>query len=440
MAEDIIVNLPTYEQVEDLKMTSGPIMGSDGRRYLANFDNGYNTVNFIEDLTNSEKFKASFDAIVATPSGEEWSADNVTVNFLPLKDNLALSFGVKTVGGENKIWYCITNMDTFEVIAGRWLKDEPGTVTYQNNAQMVDYCYDSKYVYIRVLMGVGSNMGLLLLDVNTFQFVKYLQLKNNGNTGNVGQLSVTNDGCIAVLTTQCFLYVYRLAYDGSGVPVSANEFMTNLQFGGTQNQQGLSLYTDGEFFYSSIIPSGTQIRNVKTKFNKPSSIFTEIAAFNLSGVPNPVPPQCFQCIKTLSDGRKLLVRFHGTSAPNVGYLTSIYLDTWVYKNSGQVSGTIATNAPTLGFETFALSNGNEIMKLGNANYSKLYILKIEDNGTLTFENMWAQSPSENSTDVRGNVQGFVTKNEVFITKSPTKRLLPSIPVYNIINYTREVSK
>lgn len=445
MAEDIIVNLPTYEQVAKIEATSGVVMGADGNKYLARFDEHYETFEVnMDNNINNQIFLESFKSKIV-PSNQDWLIEGMSFPMLFLKDNLRLTYGVKSDGGTTKLWFAIVDANTFEVLGGKFVTEEPLGIVIYNTSAMVDYCVDNNNnLWIRLVR--GSNMAVALIDLETYEFKKYHTLKNNGTFSNVVGVGVTDDGCFGIATsTPPMLYVYSLNLDANGIPTGdgASEAAQSLTAGGTQGQTAAGLVCDGEFFYTITTPSGTQAKRSKYKFNKYGNTFTEVSSFITSGVPNPIVACSIYFFDTLEDGRRILVTIHGNGQNGLSCIFVTLLDTFTNRYSASLN--TVTGSPLFhnGKIYYAGTDGTTAIRIGLSEYIPMiesYINKSTGNANGRLIYMLANPASSSSSvptpSMTPNVTGIVNDNGIFLSNG-NKRFRDVRRVFNLINYIKE---
>ncbi|MFJ7647708.1 hypothetical protein ACIQ1H_09170 [Lysinibacillus sp. NPDC097279] len=215
-----VINLPNYEQVEDVKTvltsameaTGGKVADVDGKMYKAvMFDNLSIKHAFGSDywdpIIQSYKTKyPSFDAA--------WPAlSMITSQRIRLWDNIYMVVNVST----NMVVFL--NMETLQAIGAvqivaygifdGFVKPENGWFT------------DDKYLYLRGQYA-SSNSRLIVIDKTTLSFVKVIQPGNSpmfsGSDTFVGEMARVGSNFFVITNNVNVITAYRLVYDGSGVP------------------------------------------------------------------------------------------------------------------------------------------------------------------------------------------------------------------------------
>lgn len=432
------------EAVTHVESASGAVMDTNGQKYTANFDTSYETYGY-EDNDNWATFVRTFSEKVAYVD-PTWNVSGETFNFLYLKDNLRLTFGFRNYNGINnfKLWYAVVNADTFEVISGNFLIDKGTVATGTSTTTMNEYCTNNKHLFIRVTKDAKHQ--LAVINLNTFEFIKYVRLFDSLYTGHQG-LRVNNAGVVALsLNTANSPGVMfgKLPMDANGVPtdssvISAHGWAKVNEF----NIAGL--YNDDEFFYVVTTPSGTQARQYKIRFNTSNNIPEDIANFTQTNAPNPVPPTAVHFTKTLPNGQTVLVRLHATSASNGSAMDVINLTT--FTNVQMASFQNFNTAPLFDGEKvyYGSTSGSQQLNLGFAWYLavlELFVNPLALTGTLGSKMYYVEgNPPNGGGTTAGvvaniNASGIANENGIFIT-ARNKRLQSLKRVYNLINYSKE---
>lgn len=437
-----VINLPTYEQVAGIEKTSGAVMGADGGRYLANFDDSILTSKLVRN-DNMEKFHSSFNSVLQ-PESVGLDITKINVYFIYLNEKFRLSYGTVSKNGVGKLWYAITNADTFEVVAGQIIDTDSDHISVYDFSTTKDIAITSRYIWIRVAKAAG--MAVALIDINTFEFKKFFTFSTTIYTAVLG-LAVTEDGSLAMInnvsTNNVLVVVWKLTLDVNKLPTGGTNTIYNMSLPAIW--QGNSIFSDGEFIYTGTTPSGTQYKCHKIKFDRITNQFTEVATFTNSNAPNPVPNEVFQYITTLNDGTKVLIRYYGTNATNGSYLTVTKLDTFTNLFATQIGG--FGTSPIFDAEgvVFKGGNGDNAALIGNAYYMPISEMTL-NRETGTFANKFHYILSNMPTSVGGNPTpkvnpigtGIKNKNGVYVSQSNSARFQSMERVYNLINYSKEV--
>ena len=328
---------------------------------------------------------------------------------------------------------------------GGGITDDPNGFVVGNSDSMTEYTVFKNHVWIR--MQRASQTVVAIINIETYQFVKFFVISNSYVGSVCGTLSITDDGCLGYVdAVNNVLYVVVLTLDAQWLPIGGipTTHSISLGYGGNTGQRGASLYTDGEFFYTSTTPSGTQCRNAKRKLDRVARTFTELVAYTSSGAPNPVPYATAQRIVTLGNGIKALLRYHTTNATNGSYYELINLGNFTQISNGMFNN--ANQSPLFdGLGVYYGEGNSPYLPIGSSYYVPYYklVLNEETGGfSSTTKYSLANPPSTKdglpSLKVRFNGAGIANKNGMYITKNSSNRFLKMERVYNLLNYSKEV--
>lgn len=432
------------EAVTYVESASGVVMDTNGQKYTANFDTSYETYGY-EDNSNWATFERTFTEKVAYVD-PTWNVSGETFNFLYLKDNLRLTFGFRNYDGTNnfKLWYAVVNADTFEVINGKFLIDKGTVATGTSTTTMNEYCMNNKHLFIRVNKDAKHQLAVINLD--TFEFIRYARLFDAFYTGHQS-IRVNNAGvvCLSLSTSNSPGVVFgKLPMDSNGVPTDSSVITAYTWVkSGDFNMAGL--FNDDEFFYVATTPSGTQCRQIKLKFNTATNSVEEIASFIQTSAPNPMPPTAIHFIKTLNNGHRVLVRFHGTVNTNGSAQSVIDLTTFTNVQMGVFHD--FNVAPLFDGEKvyFGSTSASRQLNLGFAWYlavTELFVNPLASNGSLASKTYYVEGNTPNAGGTAAgvvatvNASGIANKDGIFIT-ARSKKLQGLKRVYNMFNYSKE---
>ncbi|MGF9978670.1 hypothetical protein [Viridibacillus arvi] len=453
-----IINLPTYEQVDDIalkvKATSGVVMGEDGSRYVGHFDDVYETYNAqTKDLTNMETFYRTFKEKV-DHGGISFDVRSYGTNFLYLNERLRLIYGSYTVpqSSRSSVWYAVVDANTFEVLGGSLMSKESVAMDVYNARSDTYIAATSKYIAIKVKQ--GNTAHLLIIDINTFKFIRYQPLPNPPSSvtlENSNKMSILESGVVGfMLLTQpnpyFYWYVLNLGPDGIPNGTMPTEKALNLGNGSDPTKQlPCSLYTDGEFFYATIHQSGTVIRYFKLWHETVTNTVGVVAWKDLNTGYSYYPSGLYQNIKTLASGKRIFSLFCYTNDAKTFFKVSVDLDSNTQRDKmGLPNLNISLSSPMAnGANIYWGSVANTAaIDIRGAKYLPFYEHTLTEDGFGDTKEKWmlAGNPATPTGDVRILAHfinnGIVNNSGPYPYSNGAKMLFPIKRSYNLINHVK----
>lgn len=308
-----VINLPTWEQVEEAKNvtlgTGGMLLDINNKKYKAVMAD-YVDLKVGIGSGYLDPLQASF--------AEKYPLLSPTWNIratrrVHLWNNIHMSW--------NGLTYAFVNMDTLEVI-------NAGTVVNEHFKAMKDYNWfsDAKYLYVRgQSFNGGGNTTYVVFDKLSFQYVTVIRQSGSGIIHGVND-SICEIVCqgthFFVPSSQYqYLFVYRLVYDGIGMPVGF-EFRSNIQIGGGQ-QYPKACWDDGEFIYVIFTNHTTLYTIEKFKYDPSTNTNNRVGINTISDSSPAVISQWSWKYK--ADGKNFILLSFGTTNNNI--VVSINFDT-----------------------------------------------------------------------------------------------------------------
>lgn len=250
---DIVVDLPTYEQVESIKTTmattGGKLAGVDGKMYKAKMVEG---LNFADGIGPSLLDKVWADLIsrfykIASSIGYNDFVNRVKMH---IRDDIYMIFYDST--------YIVYDVRLGVVINAYSIAGANFYSAYHNK-----YFEDSKYIYVKGYYSVGSDQGLsfAVLDKNTFKHITSIiqvssdpiNFKADWLTEPSGDIGFV-DGSFFYSPQSTNLWWYEINFDVSGIP-------TSFKYKNNKSYSTLirAVLVDNGYIYVIHVPSNTTV-------------------------------------------------------------------------------------------------------------------------------------------------------------------------------------
>ncbi|MFJ7407542.1 MULTISPECIES: hypothetical protein [unclassified Lysinibacillus] len=244
-----VINLPNYEQVEDVKTvltaameaTGGKVADVNGKMYKAVMLEGFEIrhgfgADYWDPIIQSYKTKyPSLDA--------EFSALGIMANLkIKLWDDLYM-----VTNGNNIIVFI--DMVKFETVSATKIVASGlfnGFVKTENG-----WFVDAKYLYVRGQYGTTTK--LVVFDRATLNYVRVIAqgVDTTGSFTNtetlIGEMVCLDSNFFVIMATNNLIWVYKIHYDSSGVPTQW-VYDYSRAFG-NGNQSAVALLSEGIYLY-----------------------------------------------------------------------------------------------------------------------------------------------------------------------------------------------
>lgn len=437
------INLPTYEQVANIEKTSGAVMGSDGNKYLTNFDEQYKTMKLI-DTGNGDVFRRSFMEKISP----DIDPNLISMSFIYVNDNVRFTFGTTVVTGTSRMWYAFVDANTFEVLGGKIVTEGVG-ITVPDASNMSRINIVGKHLWATV---TSPMITFAIIDMETYSFVKFLKLETSVTS--ISHFCVSPKGFVATILNESYPQVrlWKYPMDVNGVPTidvmgqnSVNIHALQVNAGSAWWFSAASIILHDDIIYVSGTPSGTMAIDTKLQFNMTTNVFTVLATFQSPSAPNPVPPVSSWRIAKLTNGTRILIKYH-LNPSNGSYRSIINLDTFTSINSANI-GKYQPSLLQDGDKIYlGGDSGGAALFIGNAYYIPYHSFEID----MTTGNpklpeyvyiMATFPPSQTAHPIPAaypSSAGIANKKGVFLSPSSGSRFRDTKRTYNIINYSKEV--
>ncbi|MGF9979360.1 hypothetical protein [Viridibacillus arvi] len=444
-----VINLPTYEQVDEIgdkvKATSGVVMGEDGSRYVAQFDDVYETYNPIGiDDVRTKRFYEGADRLLVSSKIPSFNIRSYPLFFIYLSPKLRILYSTaQTTSGVTVLWYLIVDADTFEVLGGRIVDDPSFTTSIYDNSRPTNVAMNSNFIAIYTY-NTANGQCIAVIDTKTFSWQGYHRLRTDTQqVPIVGNLSITEDGVVGLLRWQSLptLFAHPLKLNASGLPDGSipAQYSTRIDafVGG---EDSLGLVTDGvDFFTTHKMNEQNVMEHAKWTFNRQTGVFNKVWRYGQVLSVSPLPTSSHQYVTKLNDGRKVIVKYFGTSTN--GYACTLFADTgvgiWsagITMNSIPLVGdkSLYTNGVATvihGTQYYRWSRSIFNMELGRLDFSSIYVLAKQSSVT---------GATDGTDRASLDAYGIVNKDGIFARSSDGiaigwRKLRRS---YNLINHVK----
>lgn len=275
---DIVVDLPTYEQVEEVKKvvvnTGGMLVDVNDKKYKAVMHTDIATTDFHgEDIMGrlDEDLLAKYPTI-AKRIGSVYNYPRIhlfdDVHFIMFSPSILDVFVV------------FVDMKNLTIINAINIKNDNFAYIIYPFAN----CFiDSKYIYIRGLPSTSSTVSFAVFDKTTFEFVTAIRNVENLTTPNVvfpGEIVLQGDRIIYVnASINNAITVLRLSYDSNGIPTGLTHEAQG-SFGSGGGSPPRLLFGDSEYIYVGYDYGSNMISIEKKRYYKATKLFDSIATNN----------------------------------------------------------------------------------------------------------------------------------------------------------------
>ncbi|UED81959.1 hypothetical protein FH508_0008705 [Lysinibacillus sp. CD3-6] len=300
------INLPNYQQVEDIKnvveTTGGVVVDIHDKRYKSIVSRPYD---FVTGDTNvdalaliNEDYKARFPEVA---SKLDLSAGNPKLH---IRDGIFLAISSKHL--------TFFDMETNKILNAMELKDNNFWATFGNQ-----WFEDDKYIYIRGQNGALNTFALGVFDRLTFQFIKGILYTGGGglsltyNSVYPGDLVLNEDIMrVGISGSPGIIYSYRIIKDSGGVPTSIMGVGTPTQLA---NASVRTIFKYKEFVYAISAANTTSFTLQKFSISTPGALtMTEVAKVSVSS--SSVGQESkWKALYTLPDGTDWAIVSFGSS-------------------------------------------------------------------------------------------------------------------------------
>lgn len=297
---DIIVDLPTYEQVEDVKNvvvnTGGMMVDTRGKKYKGLM------VDWAEFKTveGSGHSNSIVDSLIKNfPDVASVSGVLAIVMTNPRK---RIYGDIYYVTDYKKVIIFI-NMRTLQTVKAISLQSE---TLFGAFSERLGCIYDSNYIYIRALY--GTTFKWVVFRKNTLEYVttiEFVASQFGGSSLHYASPTYFTEGFInghffVANEVDKVIYSYRINYNASGVPVSYSYRTTSIVAGNNALAKVLWIGSDG-FLYSGYSSSSSTFMIDKYSISLDGGISaTPVASNNNSVMSNSL--MCIFLEKTIING------------------------------------------------------------------------------------------------------------------------------------------
>lgn len=314
---DIVVDLPTYEQVEDIKNvvdnTGGVMVDIDNKRYKSVVTSPYNFATG-SGVDTWESFKNEMVAKFPEIASRRQMQNGYKVK---LRDSIYMSFA-----GWDIAWFDASTMTVINAIN---TENHPD---FKINTQYL-WFEDDKYLYIRGALNTQFRLGVF--DKETFNFIKTISLSGSDYSGGavIDHAVVYKTPEIPFISGTFFLpspfsamiVGYKIRYGSGGVPT---DFIYPGKIGSTNGANIFAIFEYKGYLYS-FSTNGSNQRIYKYDFDAVNGTILTAATSELTVGSTGNIPRYSSWIQKLTsgDGTQYALMSFGSSSQ----IISIRLDT-----------------------------------------------------------------------------------------------------------------